>query len=142
MRPVTGIKILGMRLGVVLLVSYWIVLFTGTHLPSTRVIAPQMNDKSKHFGGYFVLALLLCYVSHTNPKRTYPNASRFGSIAAVLFLYGCLDEWSQQFARGRQPDVWDLFADACGITSAILFYIVVKRLQRSISTPSTSSSGS
>ncbi|MCC9601948.1 VanZ family protein [Stieleria sp. JC731] len=140
MRPVSGIKILGLRLGVILLVSYWIVLFAGTHLPSTTLITPELHDKSKHFAGYFVLSLLLCYVTHTNRKHRYPNLYRFGGIATLLLLYGCVDEWSQRFSPGRHPDVWDLFADGCGIFAAIAFYLLVKRFskKKSLSTATAS----
>ncbi|OYP32387.1 hypothetical protein CGZ80_19410 [Rhodopirellula sp. MGV] len=70
----------------------------------------------------------MCYVTHSNESKRFGSVLRFGGIAGILFLYGCLDEWSQKFARGRTPDVWDLLADACGIAAAIVCYVIAKRI--------------
>src|SRR6056297_1800682 len=119
MQPVTKIKLLGYRLAVLALVVYWIAIFTGTHLPSWADYSPDVNDKTKHFGSFFVLAMLLCYI--TNSDKLF---RRFGTIAAVTLSYAIFDELTQQFVPGRTADVWDVAADAAGIFTAIAVYLV------------------
>jgi VanZ family protein len=78
-----------------------------------------MNDKVMHFTAFFLLATILCYC--TNSEK---SLRRFGSIIAVCFVYGLLDEWSQSFIRGRTADVYDLVADVSGAVSAVTIYAV------------------
>ena len=68
MRPITKITILGIRLGVIVLIVYWIVIFVGTHIPEVPDAAPKINDKVMHFGAYCGLTFFLCYVSKPAPR--------------------------------------------------------------------------
>ena len=42
-----------------LLIVYWLLLFTGTHIPLPNLPGGSGNDKLAHFAGYFLLSLLL-----------------------------------------------------------------------------------
>ncbi|SMP55846.1 VanZ like family protein [Neorhodopirellula lusitana] len=121
MQPVSGIRLFGARLAVLLLAVYWCSMFTGTHLPKIPRAMPRINDKILHFSAFFGLAMLLCYC--TNSRRLL---KRFGIIAAVCLTYGMLDEWTQSFVRGRSTDIYDFAADATGTLLAISLYATVR----------------
>lgn len=122
MRPVTKIKILGLRLAVVVLAAYWLLIFVGTHHPSTLDPSPSLiNDKVKHFGAFFMLGTLLCYV--TTSSRWF---RRFVTIGIAGMAYAAVDEWSQRFVPGRYPDVMDFVADTAGLWTAIGIYVAAK----------------
>ena len=117
MRPITKITILGIRLGVIALIVYWIAIFVGTHLPVVPDVGPRVSDKTKHFCAYFGLALILCYVSKPGPRW-----KRFGGIAVLGVCYAAFDEYTQGFVPRRQPDWMDFLADALGVVTAIALY--------------------
>jgi VanZ family protein len=121
MRPITKITIAGIRLGAVLLAIYWVAIFVGTHLPAEADFSPRFNDKIKHFGAYFVLGTLLCYV--TTSTRL---SRRFGAIALVGIVYAAIDEITQKLVPGRTADVFDFLADSGGILAAIAVYLLAR----------------
>lgn len=132
MRPVTGITILGFRLGVIALALFWCILFLGTHWPAGLHIVPSVGDKAKHFSGFFLLALMLCYVTGTGDSGFKSNWGfakilRFAKIMGVMVAYACFDEYTQRFSPGRTPDVMDFVADVAGALSAICLYLLAKR---------------
>jgi VanZ family protein len=120
-RPVTKITIFGFRLGVVVLAAFWLAIFTGTHLPTAMDFSPQVNDKIKHFGAFFVLGTFLCYV--TNSPHLL---RRFGAIGLIGMAYAAIDEFTQGFVPGRYPDTMDFLADSAGIWTAVGIYVVGK----------------
>lgn len=121
MRPVTKISILGVRLAVLALAGYWILIFTGTHLPSMAQVSPDVSDKVKHFAAFFGLAMLMCYVTSSDRY-----VRRFGGIAAIAMTYAAFDEWTQSFVPSRTADPYDFLADTAGIWSAIAVYVIAK----------------
>ncbi len=122
MRPVTKITVFGFRLGLVALACYWIAIFVGTHLPASVImVGAATNDKVKHFTAYFLLGLLLCYVTNSQ-KWTY----RFLAIGVAGMAYAAIDEFTQQFVPGRFADVNDFIADALGLWLAISLYVLAK----------------
>ena len=121
MRPVTKITILGIRLGVVVLGAYWLMIFVGTHLPSSLDFSPKTGDKVKHFGAFFVLGILMSYVT-TSPRLVL----RFSLIMAIGVGYAIIDELTQHFIPRRVPDVYDVVADTLGLLSAIGCYLVLR----------------
>jgi len=129
MRPVTKITILGVRLGVIALIAYWLLIFVGTHLPTVPEIAANVSDKAKHFVAFFGLGTLLCYI--TNSRQL---VKRFTTIGLVGMLYAGIDETTQHFVAGRQPDVMDFAADSAGLWIAIGLYalarVFVERFRR------------
>ncbi len=123
MRPVTKITVFGVRLGIAALAAYWFLIFVGTHLPGVSHLQPPVSDKIQHFGAYFLLATLLCYV--TTSKR---GLIRFTTIGIVGMAYAAFDEWTQHLVPGRYPDVQDFVADSIGIWTAIACYVAAKWL--------------
>lgn len=123
MRPVTKVRILGVRLGIVILAIYWLGIFTGTHLPSVPTVLPDFNDKAKHFTAFFGLGLLLCYVTSGGSAWR-----RFGTVLAMGAAYAVVDEWSQGLVPGRTSDFLDWIADISGIVSAIGLYLLARSL--------------
>lgn len=121
MRPVTKITVFGRRLAVIVLAAYWLVIFAGTHMPSTGAGTPRVNDTVKHFTAYFLLGALMCYVTTSNQY-----VRRFGAIALVGMAYGAIDEFTQRFVPGRSPDPMDFLADTAGLTSAIMIYVALR----------------
>jgi VanZ family protein len=117
MRPITKITILGVRLAVIALIVYWLLIFTGTHLPTVPDIGVRLNDKIKHFVAFFGLGTLLCYV--TNSRQLI---QRFGCIGLIGMTYAALDELTQKLVAGRTADVMDFAADSAGLWSAIAVY--------------------
>lgn len=121
MQPVSGIRLFGVRLGILSLAVYWCIIFTGTHLPKIPAAVPRMNDKVMHFTAFFLLATLLCYC--TNSSRLW---RRFGWIALTCIVYAVLDELTQSLVRGRSPDVQDFLADSAGTLLAVGLYFVAR----------------
>ena len=78
-------------------------------------------DKLAHFAVYALLAFLAA-----RAFATRPSADRACVLpwAAALFavLYGLSDEIHQSFVPGRNADLWDLVADACGAIVGALVY--------------------
>ena len=121
MRPITKITILGVRLAVIALIAYWLLIFVGTHLPRLPDMAHHVGDKSMHFGAFFGLGAILCYV--TNSRHL---VQRFTVIGLVGMTYAALDELTQNLVSGRTADIMDFAADAAGIWSAIACYAIAR----------------
>ena len=122
MRPITNWTILGCRLAVCVLIGYWSAIFIGTHLPASIRITPDVNDKLKHYGAFAGLTLLMCYCTTSNN-----TVKRFGTIAVVILIYAMVDEWTQRFVPRRVPSVADFLADAAGMLTIMIPYVVVHR---------------
>ena len=126
MQPVKKISFSRLRWGAVLLVAYWLLIFTGTHLPNLPA-APgdPLSDKAKHFVAFFGLAALLCFVT-----RSPTSWTRTVAVVAIALAYGVFDELTQTLVPGRHADWRDFFADAAGILSAVVLYTTVAILCR------------
>jgi VanZ family protein len=94
------------RRGIVIaaLVCYWVALFVSTHVPLEPQISVPGEDKTLHFVGYGVLALLF--------GIAFPRSLRLALI--VLALYAAFDELTQPLV-GRHCDFHDWLADLGGI---------------------------
>lgn len=124
-----------------ILAMYWVAIFVATHLPSSNL--PKLSsDKLYHLIAFSGLSFLLAWAVPIGKRAMIGHCFLVG---VVVVLYGCFDEWSQQFSAGRQGDVYDLIADTCGCFVGLLFFAlsrgVVLRspaLQRLIRFPMTS----
>jgi hypothetical protein len=110
---------LAARLITASLVFYWCVLFTGTHLPGTAVVDTGVSDRWLHFVGYMGLAFLLACTVTT---YRFPRLNTYLWIAAVLLMYGALDELSQLPIPGRYADFYDWLANAKGVASGLILH--------------------
>jgi VanZ family protein len=107
------------RLITVTLVVYWVLLILGTHLPATAVGAVPLPDKWLHFTAYTGLAFLLA-TTVTAYRR--PRWQTYAWMAAVLLIYGALDEVSQIPVPGRHADFADWLANARGIATGLVLH--------------------
>jgi VanZ family protein len=105
----------------VVLPLYWALMFVGTHLPSDSLPGVGASDKTLHFLGYSGLAFLLA-AAWIDLRSRLVGAAR---VLLVVALYGALDEWSQRFVVGRQPDVGDWLADLVGCAGGLVCYLSI-----------------
>ena len=103
---------------------YWLLIFILTSIPGNHI--PKLfgvSDKIKHFGAYFVLAVLLNFTLYI--QKRFPVLSRrsFHYTFLITLFYGIIDEVHQIFIPGRAFDWWDLVADVMG---ALLGIFLVK----------------
>lgn len=124
MQALVRATIFGFRLAPILLVIYWAMLFTGTHLPGSSFRGFHFNDKVMHFGAFAGLAFLLAWALPKSIKRINGLV-----IAAILILaYAIFDEWTQGFVPNRSPDIHDFFADTLGMLTGFLAYLVLRTI--------------
>ncbi len=124
MRRISPLTILGIRLATLVLVVYWILLFSGTHIPSPPTTGLPSSDKTQHFLAFFGLATLLCWAI---PTRGRP-LRKIAIVLAIAIPYAAFDEWSQRFVPRRQVDIEDFYTNALGILAAIACYATVRWL--------------
>ena len=85
-------------------------------------IGVQVSDKLLHTTGYCLLTLswLLAY----KPKTRHWKATIF--VVFSVFIYGIIIEILQGvFTSNRQADIYDVFANLAGITTAMIFFALV-----------------
>jgi VanZ family protein len=94
-----------------LVAAYWVFLFISTHTATTVPDLFDHFDKVLHFSAYAVLAFLLTTIIFFR----WGLLPRIGIwVWTLTILYGSLDEYTQQFVPGREPELLDLIADTCG----------------------------
>ena len=131
MRPLTKISLFGVRFATCVLVIYWLMLFTGTHLPALPKMPARVTDKTLHSVAFFGLTILLCWVVQTRDHVW----RKFAWVAMIAISYAAFDEITQSFVRGRTTDVKDFVADTLGILAAISVYATLRRLLPQWATP-------
>lgn len=122
MRRLSPLTILGIRLTTLVLVAYWILLFSGTHMPSPPKTGLPSGDKTQHFIAFFGLAMLLCWAI---PTRSRP-LRKIAWVLAIAISYAAFDEWSQRFVPNRQVDIEDFYTNTLGILAATACYAAVR----------------
>ena len=105
---------------------YWLLIFILTSIPGNHI--PQLfgiSDKIKHFGAYFVLAILLNFTLYL--QNRFPLLSKKSMLFTfiITLFYGLFDEVHQIFIPGRAFDWWDLVADVVGSLLGILLVKVI-----------------
>lgn len=112
------------------LAVYWLVLFTATTLPSSKLPDVGMNDKYEHFIAYSGLGLLLYLALAVQQK--YPLLNKFPYVFTLVIgvTYGALDEIHQYVIPGRSMDVHDWFADSSGICIGLLLAFLIRLADR------------
>ena len=102
---------------------YWLLIFILTSIPGNHVpILFGVSDKIKHFGAYFVLAILLNFTLYIQNRFPLLSKKSFYFTFLITLFYGIIDEVHQIFIPGRAFDWWDLVADVVG--SALGIYLV------------------
>ena len=100
---------------------YWLLIFILTSIPGNHIPTIfGVSDKIKHFGAYFVLAILLNFTLYI--QNRFPLLSKKSMLFTFLItlFYGLFDEVHQIFIPGRAFDWWDLVADIIGSVLGIL----------------------
>ncbi len=133
MRFLTRLTLFGIRLAPILLAIYWILIFTGTHLPTVPMPSIKYLDKVQHFVAFSGLAFLLAWSIPTS-GRDPRTKMIFAFLISVC--YGMFDELTQQFV-GRNTELADFVADCCGALTGVFVY----RMAKSILFPTSPGSG-
>ncbi len=114
-----------------LLAAYWLLLVTGTHLPSHSMGPARYNDKLAHLTGYAGLAFLLSW-AWTTRRPLRPVGAWL--VWGICVLHGALDELTQIPVPGRSGEFGDWFADsggaAIGLACFCTIWLVYRRLLR------------
>lgn len=132
MQFLVRMTVFGVRLAPILLVAYWIMLFTGTHLPRVPMPAIRNLDKVQHFVAFSGLAFLLAWSIPTRAGGVWKKA---GIAFLIAVVYGIIDELTQPFF-GRNRELADFFADCLGALFGVWSYLLLRRfLYRKISCP-------
>lgn len=106
---------------------YWTALFVATHVPVPHIPGlPENSDKGMHLVAYAGLAWWLGLWRMLRGERRVPVA---GVVLVVCVVYGAADELLQ-IPVGRQADVRDWLADACGALLGIGMLIPTRALLR------------
>lgn len=124
MRFLSRLTLFGIRLAPILLAIYWILIFTGTHLPSVPMPSVRNLDKVQHFVAFSGLAFLLAWSIPTS-GRDPRTKMIFAFLISVC--YGMFDELTQQFV-GRNTELADFVADCCGALAGVFVYLLAKRI--------------
>ncbi|NOY54080.1 MAG: VanZ family protein [Deltaproteobacteria bacterium] len=82
------------------------------------------TDKLVHLFLYGGFGYLLLRAFHQDGQWT----GRDAWVILIVVLYGISDEWHQSFVPGRSVEALDVFADALGGVSAVIFGNVADRL--------------
>lgn len=122
MRSLVRATIFGFRLAPLLLAVYWVLLFTGTHLPGSTLRHMRFNDKLLHFSAYAGLAFLVAWAI---PKRI-AGYSGLLIAAAIVIAYAAIDELTQGFVPRRRPDLDDFIADLLGMACGFIIYKLLR----------------
>ena len=108
--------------------GYWLVIFSGTHVPGNQSSGGGHSDKVAHFSAFAGLAFLLCCtVACFRPMRP----AYYGAILGLVACYGMFDELTQLLVRYRTADPLDWLADMCGAIMGMLIFAAGTKLFRS-----------
>ncbi len=102
----------------------WIALIGVLSVVPAPNSAVTVSDKLAHFVSYFVTALL-CYCAFRKEKFSFIIIS-----GIAVFLYGIAIEFVQYFLPYRDFSLGDIAANASGIGSFILIWVVYSRVLR------------
>jgi len=100
----------------IVLIVYWLAIFTVTHLPPSKLPHVGVNDKVEHFVGYGILGALF-YLTVWAYRPEFRHAWLLVVVTAMC--YGAIDEWLQ-LAVGRTCELADWLADVGGSVIAVI----------------------
>ena len=95
----------------------YLLFMPANQLPSEPFLKIPHFDKMVHFGMFFILCLFL----FRPVKSLTPNYYFWAPIAA-LSLAVLLEFLQQKITVSRSSDIYDFWANAAGLSSAVVFY--------------------
>jgi len=105
---------------------YWLLIFTLTTLPSSKLPEVKINDKIEHFLAYFGLSVLLGLTLFTQNKSKLLKKAYYIISVFIVAFYGAVDEIHQLYVPGRFCDINDWLADFVGaIIGSIVVYLFI-----------------
>ena len=107
-------------------IGYWLILFTLTHLPPSRLPETHVSDKLEHFTAYGLLAGWLTLAMASERRSALLTA---GIVLAIVLVYGAADELTQPFTH-RTCDIHDWYTDAIGAALAVAIVTIARILAR------------
>lgn len=113
------------RLTLIALLSFWVLLFTATHIPGPELPRVNVSDKFIHASAFFLLGILLYAALWVRGGQL---SGTWWKVLLILMLYGAFDEWTQQFVN-RFMDVDDWLADTLGAAIAVTLMALVHFVQ-------------
>jgi VanZ family protein len=105
------------------LVTYWIAIFIGTHLPSSSLPRMGGSDKILHFGAFGGLAFLVAWALPTREGKTLQRALL---TLGLIIGYALIDELTQKLIPGRTCSLGDFIADSMGAFMGLGAYFATK----------------
>jgi VanZ family protein len=117
-----------------LTIIWWVIMsvlifLPGNQLPETNDWDFLMLDKLAHFGLFAIFAFLL--IRGLNKQYQFLSLRRHSLIYSLAFgiFYAVSAEFLQQYASDRHFEWQDMIANALGILTGLLIYLVfVKKL--------------
>jgi VanZ family protein len=114
------------RLWQLALVSYWLALFVGTHVPVERVPKQAAtHDKFAHIIAFGLLSAMFATTWELSAGRL--NSRHLVRAWFVIALYGAFEEATQPMV-GRYASFYDWLADAIGAAIGIIFFVWARRV--------------
>ena len=107
----------------IVLVVYWMGIFTLTHIPAGKLPPVPVSDKIEHMTVYGVLGILLFAALHASGWSI--RQAVIGTLG-IGMVYGVIDELLQ-IPVNRTADVNDWFADVGGLAIAVIICLAVQR---------------
>ncbi len=114
----------------ILLILWWIVMFTLTTIPTNKLPGVEIIglDKLVHT---FIYGILTALLWRALAFRKFAGFKILATVLGTILIYAAFDEWHQPFI-GRTCSIYDFSADALGVllVSLILFIRHRKRAAR------------
>jgi VanZ family protein len=104
---------------------YFLLLFTGTHIPIDPSEVVEVSDKILHFCGYATLTVLVLIgweftIGVLQPKHYF-------AVWLAGTIYGVFDETTQTLV-GRTCDMNDWAADVAGIVTGLVTFAILRAI--------------
>ena len=107
------------------LILYWPLLFTSTHIPKLPNLQICGRDVTLHLTAYFILTMLF-WIARYGTERPSLRKKSLYIIVLILAVYGAMDELTQGFV-GRSCDIFDWVSDICGVLLALGALFTLRR---------------
>lgn len=107
----------------IILLCYWLILVSLTHMPPRMIPLAGISDKFMHILAYWGLTLFI----YTALWATFPRRSIAIFVIAVVLIHGALDEWTQSMV-GRSAEFLDWVADLIGALTGVGLMRLVRYL--------------